>query len=91
MDWSLGEALIIPALWALFQALKRIEVIEANAQYIPLAAVLLGILVSLGWAVNTGLCAGTCQFEAILRGAVYGMSASGFNELTEIITERKSA
>lgn len=80
MNWDDAQLLIVPALTVLFQALKKIAVIGEDNQYIPLASILLGLLVTLAWAITGNECNNACQFVAGLKGVVYGAAAVGLYE-----------
>jgi len=81
MDWGNAQTLIAPALTVLFQALKKIVVIGEDNQYIPIAAVVLGAVVTILFTLASGI-EGTAEIaEATLRGAVFGAAAVGLYEL----------
>jgi len=81
MDWETGQLLVVPALTVLFQALKKIVAVGENNQYIPLAAVVSGILATVLWTLALGVTSSAIIAEAILRGMVFGAAAVGLYEL----------
>jgi len=81
MDWETGQLLVVPALTVLFQAFKKIVAVGENNQYIPLAAVVSGVAMTVLWTVALGVTSSAIIAEAILRGMVFGAAAVGLYEL----------
>ena len=88
--WEIPEliqlVLIPTALYQLWQALKKIKAIGENNQYIPIASIISGAVITWLWAVvqawaEGGICIPACQLEAVLQGCVLGGAAVGLYEL----------
>lgn len=83
MDWELTQALIVPALTVLFQALKMIPVVDQRKEYISLAAVLLGAVATVLWTLALGLGGSAILAEAVFRGLFFGATSVGLYELVK--------
>lgn len=81
MDWNVAQSLIVPLLYVAFEALKRVTAIGEENQYIPLCAIVLGVVATVLWALAQGSGTYAVLFEAVVRGAVMGAASVGLYEL----------
>ena len=85
MDWESTQAVIVPALTVLFQALKMIPAVEQKKEYISLAAVLLGAVTTVLWTLALGLTGSAVLAEAVLRGLWYGAGSVALYEVGKAV------
>ena len=74
MDQEYGGILIVPTIVRLVEAAKRLGLSTAYAA--PLAVVI-GLVISVGYTVAPGLPGGTLLADATLRGVALGLSSAG--------------